>query len=185
MLGFLTCPLKSWIVVSTLILWESESLESLRMIELSLEPWQLQRVLHHQGELRSIHPLYYQPVDFFHVIFSCSIWMHPGKINGWNVKITSLKRNVIFQTLIFGFHNTFSRGLNSKHGKTWENQGTLIIAGLQVRAAGAGYWEAVWVAKVWKSVWTRNKPFKKIIKDIWFPARNRPFQDFGWSFTSL
>ena len=23
---------------------------------------------------------YYQPVDFFHVIFSCSIWIHPGKI---------------------------------------------------------------------------------------------------------
>lgn len=36
MLGFLPCPLKSWIVVSTLIL--QESLELLRMIELSLEP---------------------------------------------------------------------------------------------------------------------------------------------------
>ena len=31
----------------------------------------------------------------------------PRKINGWNLKITYLKRKVIFQTCIFGFHVNF------------------------------------------------------------------------------
>ena len=31
----------------------------------------------------------------------------PLKINGWNLKISQLKRNIIFQTLIFGFQLNF------------------------------------------------------------------------------
>ena len=32
--------------------------------------------------------------------------LHPGKFT-WNLKITCLKRNIIFQTFIFGFHVDF------------------------------------------------------------------------------
>ena len=31
------------------------------------------------------------------------IGLHPGKLT-WNLKITHLERNIIFQTSIFGFH---------------------------------------------------------------------------------
>lgn len=116
-------------------------------------PWQLQRVLHHQGELRSIHPLIISrsisSMLFFHVQFGYTL-------EKWTAGTWKSRRNVIFQTFIFRMALGKSR-----------NPGThLIIAGLQVRAAGAGYWEAVWVAKVWRSlcvskVGTWNKPSKR------------------------
>ena len=34
--------------------------------------------------------------------------IHPGKLT-WNLKITQLKRKIIFQTSIFGFHVNFQR----------------------------------------------------------------------------
>ena len=39
--------------------------------------------------------------------------IHPGKLT-WNLKITQLKRKIIFQTSIFGFHVNFS-GVCLKH----------------------------------------------------------------------
>ena len=39
-----------------------------------------------------------------------SIEVHPGKLT-WNLKISQLKRNIIFQTSILGFHDNFSGGV--------------------------------------------------------------------------
>ena len=39
----------------------------------------------------------------------------PWKINGWNLNITCLKRIIIFQTSIFGFHVNFQGCISTTH----------------------------------------------------------------------
>ena len=49
---------------------------------------------------------------------SCSImtfsWLHPWNLT-WNLKITCLKRKLIFQTFIFGFHVNFQGCTRNLH----------------------------------------------------------------------
>ena len=54
------------------------------------------------------------------------IYIHPGKLL-WKLKITQLKRKLIFQTIIFRFHVNIPRCTHEKKNVAWKNQLSLRL----------------------------------------------------------
>lgn len=63
-----------------------------------------------------------------------------SKINGWNLKITKLRRNIIFQTAIFGFNMLIFKGVTGCEGchlkDASEHAGTITAKSMNQISAG-------------------------------------------------